>query len=198
MAIIFPSNPTVNQTYTATHINIHGTVVAGDKDYVTFTVGSSPVTALYLSKYVSVDQKAWFAIQAGSTWTIPQTSITPEMLAYGHFGPGTPGLRVGDNVLKPTNITLTANTTYTMWIQQTGSSLTEYAFSTDQTFTGAVLPSDYSDNPLAPTTITYTASGDTWKWTGSVWDILPNASPTFTAVNAGSVSASTEIGRAHV
>jgi len=191
MAIIFPSNPTVNQTYTATHINIHGTVVAGDKDYVTFTVGSSPVTALYLSKYVSVDQKGWFAIQAGSTWTILQTSITPEMLAYGHFGPGTPGLRVGDNVLKPTNITLTANTTYTMWIQQTGSSLTEYAFSTDQTFTGSVLPSDYSDNPLAPTAITYTASGDTWKWTGSVWDILPNASPTFTAVSAGSVSAST-------
>jgi hypothetical protein len=78
-----------------------------------------------------------------------------------------------------------------MWIQQTGSSLTEYAFSTDQTFTGSVLPSDYSDNPLAPTAITYTASGDTWKWTGSVWDILPNASPTFTAVSAGSVSAST-------
>jgi hypothetical protein len=191
MAIIFPSSPTVNQTYTATHINIHGTVVAGDTDYIRFTVGASPIKALYLSKYVSVDQKGWFAIQAGSAWTIPRTSITPEMLAYGHFGPGTPGLQVGDNVLKPTNTTLTANTTYTMWIQQTGSNLTEYAFSTDQTFTGAVLPSDYSDNPLTPTTITYTASGDTWKWTGSVWDVVPNASPTFTAVNAGVVSAAT-------
>jgi hypothetical protein len=46
--------------------------------------------------------------------------------------------------------------------------------------------------PSTPTANqTYTAGGSTWTWTGTVWDIVPNASPTFTAVNAGTVSATT-------
>ena len=172
MAINFPSNPTVNQTYTATHINLHGTVVSGDKDYVTFTVGVLPITALYLSKYISVDNKAFFAIQQGPQFTAGNNVTL--MTVYGHFGPAVVGKTVGNNVLG--SVVLTANTTYTMWIQQTGASLTEYAFSTDPTFSGSVLPSDYSDNPLAPTSITYTPSGSTWIWNGVTWNIRPPGS----------------------
>jgi hypothetical protein len=172
MAINFPSNPTVNQTYTATHINLHGTVVSGDKDYVTFTVGVLPITALYLSKYISTDNKAFFAIQQGTQFTAGNNVTL--MTVYGHFGPAVVGKTVGNNVLG--SVVLTANTTYTMWIQQTGASLTEYAFSTDPTFSGSVLPTDYSDDPLAPTTITYTPSGSTWIWNGVTWNIKPPGS----------------------
>jgi len=141
------------------NLYIHNTVInsnnpSGDIDYITFTVGTMPITALYLTKYVGVDQIAWFAIQEGSAWTISQTQITPEMLAYGHLGPGTPGLGVGDNILALQNLTLAANTTYTMWIQQTGNSLTEYVISTDPSYTGeTVLPEDYSQDPANPTRI---------------------------------------------
>jgi len=169
MAINFPSNPTVNQTYTATHINMHGTVVSGDIDYVTFTVGSLPITALYLSKYIGVDAIAFFAIQQGSQFTAGNN--VAQMTVYGHFGPGVAGKAVGNNILG--SVVLSANTTYTMWIQQTGVNLTEYAFSTDPTFSGSVLPSDYSDNPLVPTAITYTPSGSTWIWNGVTWNIRP-------------------------
>lgn len=172
MAINFPSNPTVNQTYTATHINLHGTVVSGDKDYVTFTVGVLPITALYLSKYVGIDAIAFFAIQQGPQFTAGNN--VAQMVVYGHFGPSVVGKAVGNNVLG--SVILAANTTYTMWIQQTGVNLTEYAFSTDPTFSGSVLPTDYSDNPLAPTSITYTPSGSTWIWNGVTWNIRPPGS----------------------
>jgi hypothetical protein len=148
---------------------MHGTVVSGDIDYVTFTVGSLPITALYLSKYIGVDAIAFFAIQQGSQFTAGNN--VAQMTVYGHFGPGVAGKAVGNNILG--SVVLSANTTYTMWIQQTGVNLTEYAFSTDPTFSGSVLPSDYSDNPLVPTAITYTPSGSTWIWNGVTWNIRP-------------------------
>jgi hypothetical protein len=154
----FSTNP-VYRPPALTELYIHNTVVnsnspSGDVDYVTFTVGDTPITSLYLTKYVSIDPIAWFAIQQGPAWTISQVAITPAMLAYGHFGPGTPGLQVGDNMLAVQNLTLAANTTYTMWIQQTGLNLTEYVFSTDPTYQGAsTIPADYSQNKLAPTVL---------------------------------------------
>ncbi len=138
---------------TTTNYTFHNTVVSGDVDYVTITVGPNPITALYLTKYVSTDTRAWFAVQEGSAWTIPQNQITPQMLAYGHFGPGG-SQPVGTNVLASFNLTLKANTTYTFWIQQTGQALTEYVFSTNPSDVGGTLPSDYSSNPLVPTIIT--------------------------------------------
>ena len=190
MAINFPNNPTIGQTYTQlAGLHIENSVVRNEIDYVRFTVGSTPITALYLTYYQSVDQRGWFAIQAGPAWTIPQTSITPEMLAYGHFGPGTPGLQVGDNVLAVQNVTLQANTTYTMWIQQTGTNLTRYVFSTNQSYTGNPSTAvDYSENPATPTQLTIVNVSSTWEWTGVTWDLKPNNSPTFSSISAGTAA----------
>ena len=151
------------------NIHIHNTVVnsnspSGDKDYVTFTVGTNAITALYLTKYVGVDLKAFFAIQEGDAWTAGQN--VNLMLTYGHLGPWDPSLAVGSNVLAgnplhPGAVTLAANTTYTMWIQQTGSNITEYALSTNPYWVPATadLPANYSGDPANPTILYQDGAG---------------------------------------
>ena len=151
------------------NIHIHNTVVnsnliSGDKDYVTFTVGTNSIAALYLTKYVGVDLKAFFAIQQGTAWTAGQD--VNQMLTYGHLGPWDPSLDVGSNVLAgnplhPGAVTLAANTTYTVWIQQTGSNITEYVLSTNPYWIPATadLPADYSGDPLAPTVLYQDGAG---------------------------------------
>jgi len=132
-----PAQPTAI-SYAQGHLNIEGSVVSGNKDYVTFTVGNTPITALYLTHYNSVDGIAFFAIQQGSSWTAGQD--VSLMTTYSHFGPGAPvGYRVNDNVLAAPNpdVTLAANTTYTMWIQQTGNNATRYTFSTNPSYVGS-------------------------------------------------------------
>ena len=144
------------------NIHIHNTAVnsnliSGDKDYVTFTTGTTPITAFYLTKYVGLDLIAFFAIQQGTAWTAGQD--VNQMLHYGHLGAGGQ-IPVGSNILAanplhPVTVTLAANTTYTMWIQQTGSRLTEYALSTNPYWVPetADLPANYSGDPLAPTVL---------------------------------------------
>jgi len=172
MALNFPSNPTISQVYSSSELKIHNTVVSTDKDYVTFTTGSDSITAIYLTKYVSIDQIAFFAIQAGAAWTAGQ-DIT-QMIAYSHFGPGEPGYGVGDNILALQNATLLANTQYTIWIQQTGTNLTEYVFSTNSSYTGETsVPSDYSSNPATPTNFGTLTKTQSWIWDGIAWNIQP-------------------------
>jgi plastocyanin len=132
-------------------------LISGDKDYVTFTTGTTPITAFYLTKYVGLDLIAFFAIQQGTAWTAGQD--VNQMLHYGHLGAGGQ-IPVGSNILAanplhPVTVTLAANTTYTMWIQQTGSRLTEYALSTNPYWVPetADLPANYSGDPLAPTVL---------------------------------------------
>lgn len=142
------------------NFRIHGSVggVApgvSDPEYVTITTGSQPISAIYLTKYVSADNRAFFAIQEGNQWTIPQNQVTPEMIAYGHFGVN--GVQVGQNILSGFG-PLEPNTTYTFWIQQIGAAVTEYVFATDRFDTGGISTTFYSQNPLAPTTITPTTS----------------------------------------
>ena len=151
------------------NIHIHNTVVnsnllSGDKDYVTFTVGTNDITALYLTKYVGVDLKAFFAIQEGDAWTAGQN--VNLMLTYGHLGPWDPSLAVGSNILAgnplhPGAVTLAANTTYTIWIQQTGSNITEYALSTNPYWVPATadLPANYSGDPANPTILYQDGAG---------------------------------------
>jgi hypothetical protein len=151
------------------NIHIHNTVVnsnliSGDKDYVTFTVGTNDITALYLTKYVGVDLKAFFAIQEGDAWTVGQD--VNQMLTYGHLGPWDPSLAVGSNILAgnplhPGAVTLAANTTYTIWIQQTGSNITEYALSTNPYWVPATadLPANYSGDPANPTILYQDGAG---------------------------------------
>jgi hypothetical protein len=140
------------------NFRIHGSVggVApgvSDPEYVKITTGSQPVSAIYLTKYVSSDNRAFFAIQEGNQWTIPQNQVTPEMIAYGHFGVN--GVQIGQNILNGFG-PLEPNTTYTFWIQQIGAAVTEYVFATDRFDTGGISTVFYSQNPLAPTTITPT------------------------------------------
>jgi hypothetical protein len=199
MAIKFPSNPVVGQVYTPSVLKIHNTVVSGDIDYVKFTTGSSPISAIYLTKYVSTDTKAFFAIQVGSTYTAGND--TTQMVTYGHFGPGG-GQPAGSNILAgnplaPAAVSLVANTTYTMWIQQTGGSLTEYVFSTSQSYTGETsLYSDLSSNALAPTDLGIISSNNnTWIWNGTTWAIQPSATASFVNVIAsGTITATSFAG----
>ena len=145
------------------NIHIHNTAVnsnnliTGDKDYVTFTTGTTPISAFYLTKYVGLDLIAFFAIQQGTAWTAGND--VNQMVTYGHLGSGGQ-MPVGSNILagnplRPGAVTLAANTTYTMWIQQTGSRITEYALSTNPYWVPATadLPADYSGDPLAPTVL---------------------------------------------
>jgi plastocyanin len=150
------------------NIHIHNTAVnsnliSGDKDYVTFSTGTTPITAFYLTKYVGLDLIAFFAIQQGTTWTAGQD--TNQMLHWGHLGSGGQ-IPVGSNILAsnplhPVTVTLAANTTYTMWIQQTGSNLTEYALSTNPYWVPATsdLPADYSGDPAQPTVLYQSGGG---------------------------------------
>jgi hypothetical protein len=198
MALNFPITPSVGQVYSPGELKLHNTVVNIDKDYVSFTTGSDPITAIYLTKYVGVDLIAFFAIQAGAAWTVGND--TNQMVTYGHLGSGG-GLAVGSNILagnplNPLTATLSANTEYTIWIQQTGSNLTEYVLSTDSAYTGeSSVPADYSSNPLAPTALGTLTGTKAWVWTGTTWTVVPKVSPTFTNVIAtGSVTASTFVG----
>ena len=198
MALNFPITPSVGQIYSPGELKLHNTVVNIDKDYVSFTTGSDPITAIYLSKYVSIDLKAFFAIQAGPAWTAGND--VNQMITYGHLGPGG-GLGVGTNILAGNPlftpaVTLAANTEYTIWIQQTGSNLTEYVLSTDSAYLGeSSVPGDYSSDPLTPTALGTLTGTKSWVWTGSTWTVVPKVSPTFTNVIAtGSVTASTFVG----
>jgi hypothetical protein len=139
-------------------LTIHGyldgvTVPGIDARYVSFTTGDEPITALYLTKYISTDNRAWFAIQEGPAWTISQVAITPQMLAYGHFGPNAQIVnQLGSNLLSTTNYTLQSNTTYTMWIQQINAQC-EYAFSTSVNDQGGHIYESYSNVKASPTVI---------------------------------------------
>ena len=136
----YSSNPLAPTpiSYEEGHLNIEGDVVSGDVDYVTFTVGASPITSLYLTHYSDTenDGVAFFAIQAGAAWTVGQD--TTQMIAFSHFGPNAPaGYRINENVLSGQGAVLSPNTTYTMWIQQTGTALTRYTFSTNLLYPGS-------------------------------------------------------------
>ena len=137
-------------------LTIHGyldgvTVPGTAKNFVTFTTGDDPISALYLTKYISVDNRAWFAIQVGSTWTASQTGITADHVAYGHFGPNAVIVNaLGVNLLATTGYTLLPETSYTMWIQQINA-ICEYAFSTSVNDQGGNVYKTYSSSPSAPT-----------------------------------------------
>lgn len=139
------------------NLHIHNVTVKDDFDYVMFTVGTTDLTELYLTKYVSADDKSWFGIQEGTAWTAGYD--IEQMVMQSHFGPGQEGYGVGANVLAGTETVLSANTTYTMRIQQTGTSPTEYIFSTNPFYTATTPPEDYSTDPNAPTAIYQDAAG---------------------------------------
>ena len=147
-------------------LTIHGyldgvTVPGTAKNFITFTTGEDPISALYLTKFISVDNRAWFAIQVGSTWTASQAAITSDLVAYGHFGPNATLVNtLGANLLATTGYTLLPETSYTMWIQQINA-IAEYAFSTSPLDQGGNEYTTYSNVTSTPTVIPfYTSIGD--------------------------------------
>jgi len=147
----------------APRLTIHGyldgvTVPGTAKNFITFTTGKEPISALYLTKFISVDNRGWFAIQVGSTWTASQTAITADHVAYGHFGPNATLVNtLGANLLATTGYTLLPETSYTMWIQQINA-ITEYAFSTSPLDQGGNEYTVYSNVTSTPNVIPFYTS----------------------------------------
>ena len=136
--------PTRILPHTDGHYYAEGSAVnsgqpGGDIDYFTFRVGRLPLTALYLSYYNSVDNVGFFAIQQGSQWTAGQTIA--QMLNYSHIGPSTPKPQ-GSNLIS--GYTLQPNTDYTVWVQQTGSNIMNWAISTNPLYQGTVNSEKYT------------------------------------------------------
>jgi len=113
---------------------VTGTVIAGDLDYITVhaTYG---IQAIVLDSFVSTDDLAFIAIQAGSTFTEPPTgTVVGNLLGYAHMslptgqdllpvmlsGPGA----AGNNFPPGTNFLPVGDT---LWIQQTGAQSVGYS-----------------------------------------------------------------------
>lgn len=113
-----------------------GQTIRDERDYLTFEVpAGAQLTGLFLDEYLSEDFTAFIAIQAGSVLSEPPTGTNPaNLLGYTHFGEGAGN--VGTDILDdlgqgPGSQGFTPPLpagAYTLWIQQTGTSLTDYAF----------------------------------------------------------------------
>jgi hypothetical protein len=108
---------------------LFATSVAGDLEYVTFTVPPGGTwTELVLRSYSGNDALAFLAIQQGTTFTEPPfTPDVSKLLGWAHFGPRAGHL--GNDFLAETGNGAGAQGftpplpagPYTMWLQQTGT-----------------------------------------------------------------------------
>lgn len=111
-----------------------GETIRNDLDYVTFSVPTgAELSALYLDRYLSEDPVAFIAIQQGSVFTEPNTGTNPaNLLGWLHVGEEhlgsdiLPAIGTGDSSQGFTPPLPAGD--YTLWIQQTGQSLTAYTF----------------------------------------------------------------------
>lgn len=101
---------------------IHGEVVAGDADYLTFEVpaGFRLGSAAFIS-YESTDRIAFYALQRKAVFDAGFD--TTRMLAFGHFGPDD----LSRNLLATLPAAQLGAGPLTVWVQQTGSAKTRYA-----------------------------------------------------------------------
>jgi len=116
--------------------SITGSVIAGDLDYLTIHVPAGYVfSQLIETAFVSADDIAFMAIQAGSTFT--ETNTGPNvanLLGYSHFGSsiapvGTDYLALlggGAGAIGFSGALPAGD--YTFWIQQTSPQLVSYMF----------------------------------------------------------------------
>jgi hypothetical protein len=115
---------------------LSGSTQGGDLDYVTI-FAPAPIVALSLVSYVSTNDISVIAIQAGQTFTEPNTGTDPaNLLGWSHFGPGSAG-SVGADLLALLGSAVPAigftgslpAGYYTLWIQQTtAGAATAYDF----------------------------------------------------------------------
>ncbi|MEM7113363.1 MAG: hypothetical protein AAF614_13085 [Chloroflexota bacterium] len=110
------------------------TSVAGDIEYVTFTVPPEyQLEAMVLESFESVDDVSFIAIQRGDTFTEPPTGTDPaNLLGWSHFGAGAG--QVGRDILGDMGMGAGAQGfypplpagDYTLWIQETGADSATY------------------------------------------------------------------------
>jgi len=101
---------------------IHGVVVSGDRDYVTWDIPKGQqLTSVRLVQYVSEDAVAFYALQPSKVFDAGEN--VSRMLVYGHMGPGD----LSRNVLADVPKSKLGEGPITLWFQQTGPLPTRYA-----------------------------------------------------------------------
>jgi hypothetical protein len=115
-----PLQPSVLTTGLQTYL-IHGVVVRGDADYVTWDIPKGQkVLSVKLVQYVSEDAIAFYALQRNKVFDAGID--VSRMLVYGHMGPSDLGRNVLANVPK----SQLGEGAMTLWFQQTGPLPTQY------------------------------------------------------------------------
>ncbi len=115
---------------------VSATSTAGDLEYLTLTVpGGLELEAIVLDSFVSGNQIAFIAVQEGTIFTVPNTTLDPsELLGWVHFGsgPAAEGTDVLDNMGAGFGaigfVPPLPSGDYTFWMQETGPVLTSYTF----------------------------------------------------------------------
>lgn len=109
------------------------TSVRGDREYVTLAIPPGyQLEQLIVASYVSSDAVAFAGLQAGVQFTEPPTGTNQaNLLGYSHFGLGNLGTDILDDMgAVTTTIGFTAplpSGSYTLWLQQAGTSTTTYS-----------------------------------------------------------------------
>ena len=101
---------------------IHGVVVRGDRDYVTWDIPKGQqLLSVKLVQYESEDAVAFYALQPNKVFDAGEN--VSRMLVYGHMGPSDLARNVLANVPK----SKLGEGPMTLWFQQTGPLPTRYA-----------------------------------------------------------------------
>jgi hypothetical protein len=101
---------------------IHGVVVRGDRDYVTWDIPKGQqLMSVKLVQYVSEDAIAFYALQPSKVFDAGEN--VSRMLVYGHMGPRD----LSRNVLADVPKSKLGEGPMTLWFQQTGLLPTQYA-----------------------------------------------------------------------
>jgi len=124
-----PLQPSPLSLQMARTVLLHGSVVAGDPDYISWDIpfGQS-LKSVRLVHYVSSDQIAFYALQRSRVFDACNggrcdVSHVSRMLVAGHMGPED----LKRNVLQNLAPELLTASPMTLWFQQTGPQATEYA-----------------------------------------------------------------------
>ena len=116
-----PLQPSILKAGLQTYV-IHGVVVRGDTDYVSWDIPKGQqLASVKLVQYVSEDAIAFYALQPNRVFDAGFD--VSRMLVYGHMGP----TDLARNVLADVPKSKLGEGAMTLWFQQTGSLPTNYA-----------------------------------------------------------------------
>jgi hypothetical protein len=113
---------------------LHGNVRQGDVDYVRIDIpANKSLASLKLIHYRSEDKIAFFALQRGQVFDAGND--INRMMVYGHLGPAdmpvqgsVPIFKLGQDIAKSLSAAQRSTGSIVLWMQQTGSQSTDYAF----------------------------------------------------------------------